>query len=271
MLSRRKRTLTLASLLILVLLLSGCTSGIDTKPTAELAEGSFWEKYIVFPVSWSLENFADLFFGEYALAILAVTIIIRLIVLPLTLKSYRSNKEMQKLQPEMKALKEKYKDDPKKQQEETIRLFQTHGVNPMAGCFPMLVQMPILIALYNAIVWNQEIRDHNFLWMDLGDKDPFYILPVIAAITTWIQQKMMMTTQQNNPMQALMFIFPVMIFIMSMSFPAALPLYWIYGNIFTIVQSYFIYVKPHQAEQAQKALEAAAVKKSGKGKGGRSK
>jgi YidC/Oxa1 family membrane protein insertase len=152
---------------------------------------------------------------------------------------------MQDLQPEMKKLKEKYKDDAKKQQEETMKLFQTNGVNPLAGCFPILVQMPILIALYQAIMRNQAIHEHTFLWLNLGQPDHFYILPAIAALTTFIQQKFM-ATQMSAQMQSLMFIFPVLIFVMSMNFAAALPLYWVYSNIFTIVQSYFIYGNPQK-------------------------
>ncbi|MNH88909.1 Membrane protein insertase MisCA precursor [compost metagenome] len=194
----------------------------------------------MYPLSETLDWFADHLWGQYGLSILVVTIIIRFIILPLTLKQYRSSKRMQDLQPEMKKLKEKYKDDAKKQQEETMKLFQTNGVNPLAGCFPILVQMPILIALYQAIMRNQDIHTHTFLWLNLGSPDKYYILPLIAALTTFIQQKFM-ATQMNPQMQSLMFIFPVLIFVMSMNFAAALPLYWVYSNIFTIVQSYFIY------------------------------
>ena len=109
---------------------------------------------------------------------LVVTLIIRLIIFPLTLKQYRSSKRMQDLQPEMKKLKEKYKDDAKKQQEETMKLFQQNGVNPLAGCFPIIVQMPILIALYQAIMRNPEIHEHTFLWLNLGKPDHLYILTV---------------------------------------------------------------------------------------------
>lgn len=126
-----------------------------------------------------MDWFADLLWGEYGLAILAVTIIIRLIILPLTLKQYKSSKRMQEIQPELKKIKEKYKDDAKKRQEETMKLFQKEGVNPLAGCLPLVVQMPILIALYNAIMRNQHIGEHSFLWMRLGTKDPYYILPAL--------------------------------------------------------------------------------------------
>jgi YidC/Oxa1 family membrane protein insertase len=225
---------------LLVLLLAGC--GTTAKLTEE--RSGIWDTYFVGPLSDTLDWFADHLWNEYGLSILVVTIIIRLIILPLTLKQYKSSKAMQALQPELAKIKQKYKDDAKKQQEETMKIFQQHGVNPLAGCFPILIQMPILIALYNAIMRNPEIATDNFLWLQLSEKDPYYILPIIAAITTFVQQKVMMAYQpsQNNPSMAmLLYIFPVMIFVMSMSFASALPLYWVYSNIFTIVQTYFIY------------------------------
>jgi len=222
---------------LLVLLLSGCTS--TQLPPIDPNNG-IWDKYFVYPLSYTLDWFAGMFWGQYGISILVVTIIIRFLILPLTLKQYRSSKKMQEIQPELRKLQEKYKDDRQKQQEETMKLFQKHGVNPLAGCFPLLIQMPILIALYHAIMRNGQIAEHSFLWMQLGAPDKFYILPLIAAITTYIQQKMM-SSQLNAQMQSLMVIFPVLIFIMSMSFASALPLYWVYSNLFTIVQNYFIY------------------------------
>lgn len=234
-----RRIALLVSLFAIVFVLSGCSPSGVTAPIDPETAG-FFTKYFVYPLSQTLDWFANNLWGQYGLSILVVTIIIRFIILPLTLKQYRSSKRMQDLQPEMKKIKEKYKDDAKKQQEETMKLFQTNGVNPLAGCFPILVQMPILIALYQAIMRNEHIREHTFLWMNLGTPDKFYILPLIAAATTFIQQKFMQT-QMTPQMQSLMFIFPVMIFVMSMNFASALPLYWVYSNIFTIVQSYFIY------------------------------
>ncbi|MCZ8517445.1 membrane protein insertase YidC [Paenibacillus filicis] len=227
--------------LLILLLLAGCSTSARTSPIDPTT--STWDKYFVGPLANTLDWFAQLLGGSYGLSILVVTVIIRLIILPLTLKQYRSSKRMQELQPELKKLKEKYKDDAKKQQEETMKLFQKEGVNPLAGCLPLVVQMPVLIALYNAIMRNHHISEHSFLWMQLGTKDPFYILPLLAALTTYFQQKMM-SSQMNQQMQSLMFIFPVMIFVMAMNFASALPLYWIYSNTFTIVQSYFIYGRP---------------------------
>jgi YidC/Oxa1 family membrane protein insertase len=273
-----RRFYKLWPLLVLMIVLSGCSS--TTKPIDPEHMGTF-VKYIVHPFSQALDWFADLLWGQYGLAILAVTLIIRLIILPLTIKQYRSSKQMQALQPEIKKMKEKYKDDPKKQQEETMKLFQQNGVNPLAGCFPLLVQMPILIALYQAIMRNPYIHDHTFLWLQLGKPDALYILPALAALTTFLQQKVM-ATQMTSQMQALMFIFPVMIFVMSMNFASALPLYWVFSNTFTIVQSYFIYGSPKkkgttlvveapQAKEAKEAPQAKLAKGGSKVKGGKSK
>lgn len=261
----RKKLFLILMLIAVTAVLSGCSSGImDTAETEELKEGNFFKRFLVYPLALSLDTFADWLWGQYGLSILVVTIIIRIIVLPLNLKQYRSSKAMQALQPELKKIQEKYKDDRQKQQEETMKLFQTHGVNPLSGCLPLLVQMPILIALYYAIMLNQDIRTHTFLWLELGAKDPYYILPALAALTTWIQQKVMMrySPAMNPQMQSIMIIFPILIFVMSMSFPSALPLYWLYSNLFTIVQTYFIYGKGSDA--GAPAAETAGGKGSAK-------
>lgn len=238
----RKKWLIVLVVIALMVVLTGCSPELGTTETADLKEGNIFKRFLVYPLAISLDTISGWLWGQYGLSILVVTIIIRFLVLPLTLKQYRSTKAMQALQPELKKIKDKYKDDTRKQQEETMKLFQQHGVNPLSGCFPLIVQMPILIALYYAIIWNPEIRTHSFLWMELGQKDPFYILPILAALTTWIQQKVMAQYTPVNPqMQTIMMIFPVLIFVMAMNFVSAMPLYWIYSNVFTIVQTYFIY------------------------------
>ena len=228
-------------MLLIMTFLAGCSTDARSKPI-DPANG-FWDKFFVNPLSQTLDWFANFFGNEYGISILIVTVIIRLIILPLTIKQFKSSRKMQEIQPELKKLQKKYKDDTQEQQQETMKLFQQHGVNPMAGCFPVLVQMPILIGLYHAIMRNPEISSHSFLWLQLGEKDPF-VLPILAAATTFFQQKMMSTympNQQMQMMQTMMFIFPILIFVMAMSFPSALPLYWIYSNLFTIVQNYFLY------------------------------
>ena len=128
-----RRIYMLASLSALILLLSGCSPSSSAMAPIDPNTAGFFVKYFVYPLSRTLDWFADHLWGQYGLSILVVTVIIRLIILPLTLKQYKSSKRMQDLQPEMKKLKEKYKDDAKKQQEETMKLFQQNGVNPLLG------------------------------------------------------------------------------------------------------------------------------------------
>jgi len=252
----KRKWLLVAGLLLMVGLLAGCGGQINqTTETADLLKSGWWDRNVVYWFAVTLDTFAGWFNYSYGLAILLLTIIVRTLILPLTLKQYRSSKAMQALQPQMAEIKKKYKDNPQKQQEETMKLFQTHKVNPMAGCLPLLVQMPVFIALYNAIYKNPDIRDATFLWLQLGEPDKV-VLPLLAAATTFLQTKMMQSTQQQTMpgMGLMLVIFPVMIFVMSMSFPAALPLYWVYSNIYTIIQNYFLYVR--NSDKSKKEVPA---------------
>ncbi len=223
-------------------LLAGCTeTGV---PITDKSEG-FWNEFIVYPLSVVITTVSHALGNNFGLGIIVVTILVRLLILPLMIKQTRSTKAMQAIQPEMAKLKEKYasKDAATQQklQQETMALFQKHGVNPLAGCLPLIVQMPILIGFYHAIMRTQEIANHSFLWFDLGDKDPYFILPIVAGITTFIQQKLMMAGQEGNPQMAMMlWLMPIMIVVFAVNFPAALSLYWVVGNIFMIVQTYLI-------------------------------
>ncbi len=245
MLYRASRISILFLMFSAVLFLSGCAPS-NTAVAPERA--GIWNNFI-YSISDALDWFAAHLWGQYGLAILVVTVIIRLCILPLNIKQYKSMKKMQELQPEMNKLKEKHKDDPKKQQEEMMKLFQENQVNPLGGCFPLIIQMPFIYALYMAIspqtLYNAQVGAHKFLWTTLGQPDPFYVLAILAALTTAIQQLMMMaqnTNQQSQvQMRIMLVVFPVMIFVMSMNFPAALPLYWVYTNLFTIIQNYFLY------------------------------
>ncbi|RKD23220.1 preprotein translocase YidC [Ammoniphilus oxalaticus] len=223
------------------MVLSGCNNNFVQNPTPIDPQGGFWDRYFVFPLSWLLDTAAEYLGGSYGLSILFTTIIIRLAVLPLMVKQLRSSRAMQIIQPELQKIKEKYKDNQQKAQEETMKLFQKHNVNPLAGCLPLFVQMPILIAFYQAIMRNESVRTHDFLWMSLGNPDPLYVLPIAAAITTFLQSKLMGTGMPQNPqMQMMLYIMPAMILFIAITLPSALSLYWVFGNIFTIIQTFFI-------------------------------
>ncbi|MBY0123657.1 YidC family membrane integrase SpoIIIJ [Bacillus sp. S/N-304-OC-R1] len=257
----KKRILLVVGLIFLMALLSGCTD--INKPITSESVG-FWNEYIVYPLSLFIIKVAEFFGGNFGLSIIIVTIIVRLFMLPLMIKQTKSSKAMQALQPEMQKLREKYssKDQKTQQklQQETMALFQQHGVNPLAGCFPLVIQMPVLIGFYHAISRTQEIKAHSFLWFELGAPDPIYLLPLVAGVTTFIQQKMMMAGNANqNPQMAMMlWLMPIMIVVFAINFPAALSLYWVVGNIFMIVQTYFI--KGPELKQAA-AGKAGGAKK----------
>lgn len=239
----KKRIFLAIGLTFLMAFLSGCTE--VNKPITSESKG-FWNEFIVYPLSQLIIKAADILWGSFGLSIIIVTILIRLVILPLMIKQTKSSKAMQVIQPEMQRLKEKYssKDQKTQQklQQETMELFQKHGVNPLAGCFPLIIQMPILIGFYHAISRTRAIAEDNFLWFDLGSPDPIYLLPLIAGVTTFIQQKIMMagTANDNPQMKMMLYVMPVMIVVFAINFPAALSLYWVVGNIFMIVQTYLI-------------------------------
>ncbi|PWA06700.1 Membrane integrase YidC [Pueribacillus theae] len=236
----RKKLIIVVALLALVAVLAGCTQ--INEPITDESTG-FWNQYFVYPLSLVLIWVANFLNGSFGFAIIAVTIVIRLVLLPLMIQQTKSSKAMQAIQPEIQKLREKYssKDQKTQQklQQETMELFQKHGVNPLAGCMPILIQMPILLAFYHAIMRTAEIKTHTFLWFSLGSPD--YILALLAGVTTFLQQKIMMGQAPPNPqMKMMLYIMPVMIAIFAINFPAALSLYWVIGNIFMIFQTYFI-------------------------------
>lgn len=238
----RKKLFLIALLIGLVVFLSGCTE--INEPITPDSEG-IWNTYFVYPLSWLIIYFADLFNENFGLSIILVTVIIRTALLPLNIKQLRSSKAMQDIQPELKELQQKYSskdaNTQQKLQQETMALFQKHGVNPLAGCLPIFVQMPILLAIYHAIMRTDAIDGHSFLWFPLDEKD--FILPFIAGITTFLQQKLMMggSPAANNPqMTVMLYMMPIMITVFAFMFPAALALYWVIGNLFMIAQTIFI-------------------------------
>ncbi|MBU5467463.1 YidC family membrane integrase SpoIIIJ [Virgibacillus sp. MSJ-26] len=242
---RNKKVLLLVALIGLIVFLSGCTQ-IDQPITPEST--GIWNKYFVYPLSQVITFFADLFNSSYGLAIVVVTLIIRLVLVPLNVKQIKSTKAMQEVQPEIQALQKKYSskdaNTQQKLQQETMALFQKHGVNPLAGCLPIFIQMPILIAMYHAIMRTEAIKEGSFLWFELGAADPLHILPIIAGGATFFQQKLMMAdnaaVSQNPQMKVMLYVMPIMITVFAFMFPAALALYWVVGNVFMVAQTLFI-------------------------------
>jgi YidC/Oxa1 family membrane protein insertase len=188
-------------------------------------------------------TFMHRFIPNYGLVIIVFSILVKLAVFPLTRKSYQSMHAMQELAPKMQEIKEKYKDDPEKMNRKMMNLYKEHGVNPLGGCFPLLLQMPIFWALFIVFRATIELRGAPFvLWItDLSLKDPYMVLPALMGITMFIQQN----AQMKNPQQrAMVYIMPVMMFLLMKGFPAGLILYWTMFNVFSIVQTELVHQRP---------------------------
>ncbi len=251
--------------------------------TAIVDFGSFFGlKFIVRPIAeyilLPLFNFLHTFIPNYGFVIIVFSLIIKFVLYPLTKTSYQSMKKMQLLQPKIAEIKEKFKDDPQKLNKETMKLYSTYGVNPAGGCLPLVLQMPIFIALWGLFKTAIELRQQPFiLWIkDLSAPDvitqlPFKLplfgidqisgLALLMGVTTFVQQKMSV----KDPKQAgLVYIMPVMLTIMFMSFPSGLNLYYFMFNVFSIAQQYYINHK-------HDGMELVPVKNPNKKKGFMSK
>lgn len=207
-----------------------------------------WFDFIAKPLLIMLD-FLHGFVGNYGVAIILLTIIIKILFWPLTHKSYKSMDQMRKLQPHMAQIREKYKDDRQKMNEEMMRLYKTYKVNPAGGCLPMVVQIPVFIGLYQALLNAIELRHAPFIthvpftdiiWLaDLSVKDPFYVTPIIMGATMFLQQKM--TPAPGDPTQAkIMLALPVVFTFMFLNFPSGLVVYWLVNNVLSIAQQWHL-------------------------------
>ncbi len=240
-LSKRKRLLFTLGLVLVMIVLSACGAGTRDPITAEST--GFWDGTIIYNFSRVIIWLSDLFFDNYGLGIIAFTIIIRIILLPLMYFQTKSTKKMQAVQPQIKALQEKYnsKDTQTREllQAETSRIYQENDVNPYMGCLPALVQMPVMIALFQAISRTELLSEGSFLWVNLGESDPFFVLPIIAAALTFYTSKLTFMAQPDGGGQgkSMMYFMPVMILFMGATLPSALSLYWVVSNAFSVGQT----------------------------------
>ena len=259
-----------------LLILPGCGSASGT--ISEDTPG-FFNHYVIYPLSELIGWFAGLLGDNYGFAVIAITILIRLALFPLMMRQAKSQQGMRRkmsvMQPELKALEEKYKgktdsDSLAKKQQEMLALYQKHSFNPLAiGCLPMLIQLPILTGLYSAIRMTPEMSTHAFLWFKLGEPD--ILLPILAAAVYFIQFKVSQLgtdSAQMKQMAFLGYLSPIMMGLFALWAPAAISLYWVTGGLFMIGQSYLL-VKmfpkdsgPAVTEPVSAASQARAVRKS---------
>ncbi|MCT3074128.1 membrane protein insertase YidC [Leuconostoc citreum] len=210
-----------------------------------VASNSFWSA-IVAAFTSSILGTSAWFGNNYGLGIIVFTILIRFLILPLMVYQIQSMMKMQVVQPALKALQAKYpgKDTESRQlmMAEQQALYKKEGVNPFASMLPLIVQMPVLFALYQSIYNSPVLKSGKFLWLQLGSRDPYYVLPVLAAVFTFASSwlSMQSTPEQNGMTKAMPYIFPVVIFFSAMAVPSALSLYWVVGNLFQTIQTFFL-------------------------------
>lgn len=212
--------------------------------TKTMDYGWFW--FFAQPMLWMI-NWLYALVGNYGIAIILMTLILRILIWPLTRKSYVSTMLMQKMQPELQRVQKLYANDKARLQIEMMRVYQTHKTSPMSGCLPMLIQIPIFFALYKALLISVPMRSAHFLWIsDLAVMDPYFILPILMGATMWLQQYLQTPPQTSNTndiaasTQRVMKWMPVLFTVLFAWMPAGLVLYWTVSNIFGILQMYII-------------------------------
>ena len=234
--------------------------------------GQLWTIIILEPLINLSVLLYSLLFNNFALAIVGLTILVRLITYPLTWKQLQSMRAMQELSPKLQALQKKYEKDREKLTEETMKLYREHGVNPAGGCLPSLVQLPVWIGLYQSIyqvlgetpeqlmALSQHIYhsvpflheiarrtiplNSRFLWLNLARPDPYYILPILVVAVFWLQQKMS-TVPSADPQQASMsqtmnIMMPFMFGFFTLRVSSGLAIYWVVSGVLGIIQQYFV-------------------------------
>ena len=215
----------------------------------DVMEFGMW-RWLCYPLVWVLNLFND-WIPNYGVAIILLTILVRLVFWPLTHKSTVGMKKLQEIQPLMKEIQAKFKDNPQRMQQETWALYREHKVNPMSSCLPMLIQIPVFIALFNVLRSAVELRYAPFLWIsDLSEPEALFsswfpfgglnLLPILMAVSTGLQSAFTPSTGDKNQQRMMMVFMPLMMLVMFYSFPSALSLYWFLSNLFSIVQMWLI-------------------------------
>ena len=215
----------------------------------DVMEFGMW-RWLCYPLVWVLNFFYGLV-PNFGVAIILLTILVRLLFWPLTHKSTVGMRKMQELQPKMKEIQAKFKDNPQRLQQETWALYRENKVNPMSSCLPMLIQIPVFIALFNVLRSAVELRYAPFLWIgDLSEPEALFsswfpfgglnILPILMAVSTGLQSAFTPSTGDKSQQKMMMIFMPLMMLFMFYSFPSALSLYWFLSNLFSIVQMWII-------------------------------
>ena len=217
-----------------------------------------WVWWIGLPL-YKLMQFFFSFLGNWGLAIILVTIVIKTLLYPLSAAQYRSMANMRKLQPKMQRLKERYGDDKQRMQQEMMKMYKEEGANPFGGCLPMLLQFPIFIALYYVLFEAIELRHAPFFgWIqDLSVADPYFVLPILMGGSMWLMQRLQPKSPTMDQMQQkIMSYLPIVFTVFMLFFPAGLVLYWLCNNLISVAQQQYITKKVENApDKPKKALK----------------
>ena len=227
-----------------------------TAPSLDLTIDYGWFWFISALIFWMMQKIYDVV-GNWGWSIVLVTIVIKLLFYQLSAKSYRSMSGLKRLQPKIEALKQRFGDDKQKLTQATIDLYRQEKVNPMSGCLPLLIQIPVFIALYWVLVESVQLRQAPFIfWIkDLSQHDPYYVLPVMMGISMFIQQRL--NPPPPDPMQAkLMMAMPVVFTVLFANFPAGLMLYWFVNNTLSFLQQWYIMRSTNAAVATTKTVKA---------------
>ncbi len=263
--STKRLLAALALVTVFALVLSGCATQTTQKPTPISHNSSnWWDAWVVYYLSQFVLWIAKVCGGSYGWAIIIFTVIIRVILLPLNAVQINSTRKMQEIQPELKALQEKYSskdlETRNKLNEETQKLYKEAGVNPYAGCLPMVIQLPVMWALYQAIWRTPEMKNGKFLWMDLGKPDPYYILPILATVFTFLSSYIatlsVPKSSQTTMTKMMSYVMAIMIGIWAIVFQSAISLYWVISNLFQVGQT-LVLQNPFKYRKEQEAKEEA--------------
>lgn len=214
-----------------------------------------WFTFIAKPM-FTLLQFLQSYIGNWGWTIVALTILVKLVLYPLSYKGMVSMQKLKDLAPKMKEIQLKYKDDKQKQSMHMMELYKKHGANPMGGCLPLVLQIPIFFAIYRVLINAIELKSAEWiLWIDdLAAMDPFFVLPILMGLTMFIQQKITPTTVQDDLQKKIFQMLPVIFTFFFLWFPAGLTLYWFVNNLFTIGQQYVIN-KTFEIKRVQKSLK----------------
>ncbi len=203
---------------------------------AQYGVGTFFAKNLFFVLDWLYK-----LVGNWGVAIILLVILIRVILFPLTYKGMVSMYKLKELAPKMKEIQQKYKKDPQKLQMHMMKLYKENGANPLGGCLPLILQIPVFYGIYKLLLYAIELKGAAFLWIhDLSLMDPYFILPVLMGASMYIHQKLTPTNFQDSMQEKVFKFLPLIFTFMMATFPAGLVLYWTTNNILSIAQQWFI-------------------------------